>query len=159
MLQKRVKIFIAIGTVVALASVGIYFTFISSSQNSAERHFLENYYSLVNSTTGVTENYHKEIGKWERDEYDDQQFVSITDSFLSQFDQLLDRASRISTPEKFRDALDLYVKSLSSERASYTAFRDFIGTGDPRLNETSTDLLSNASKYELESFALINAQR
>jgi hypothetical protein len=159
MVQKRVKIFIAIGTILGLASFGIYFTFLPNSQNSAERHFFENYYSLVNSTTGVTENYHNEIGKWERGEYDDQQFVSITDSFLSRFDQLLDRASSINTPEKFRDALDLYVKSLSSERASYVAFKEFIMTGDPRLNETSTDLLSNASKYELESFTLISAQR
>jgi hypothetical protein len=159
MVRKRVKFFIAVGSIVALTSAGIYFSFLPSSQNSADRHFIENYYSLVNSTAGVTEHYHKEIGKWERDEYNDQQFVSITDSFLSQFDRLLDRASSISTPEKFRDALNLYVKSLSSERASYAAFRGFIETGDPRLNATSTDLLSNASKYELESFGLINAQR
>jgi hypothetical protein len=159
MVLKRVKILITVGTIVALASVGIYFTFLSSSQSSSERHFLEDYYSLVNSTTVVTENYHKEIGKWERDEYDDQQIVSITDSFLSQFDRLIERAYSISTPEKFRDALELYVKSLSSERASYVSFRDFIEKGDPRLNETSTDLLSNASKYELESFASINARR
>jgi hypothetical protein len=50
------------------------------------------------------------------------------------------------------------MKSLSSERASYSLFRDFVESGDPSLNEISTDLLSNATKYELESFALINAQ-
>ena len=38
-------------------------------------------------------------------------------------------------------------------------FRDFVETGDPKLNETSIDLLSNSTKYELESFNLINGLR
>jgi hypothetical protein len=159
MVRKRVKTYLVVGIILALASVGIYVTSLSSSQNLEDRQFLENYYSLVNTTTGVTEKYHKEIEKWERDEYDNQELVSITDSFLSQYDRLMDRASSFSTPDKFQNALDLYVKSLSSERASYALFRDFIETGDPKLNETSIDLLSNASKYELESFALMDAER
>ena len=43
--------------------------------------------------------------------------------------------------------------------SSYVLFRDFVETGDPILNETSIDLLSNATKYELESFDLINKTR
>ena len=38
-------------------------------------------------------------------------------------------------------------------------FLDFVETGDPRFNETSIDLLSNATKYELESFNIINSLR
>jgi hypothetical protein len=72
---------------------------------------------------------------------------------------LVERAYGFKPTQKYQDALDLYIKSLSSERASYTAFRDFVETGDPKLNESSIDLLSNATKYELESFALIAAEK
>jgi hypothetical protein len=82
--KKRAKTFTAIGIILALASVGIYLTSISSSQIQEEKQFLESYYSLVNATTGVTETYHKEIEKWERDQYDDRELVTITDSFLPQ---------------------------------------------------------------------------
>lgn len=58
------------------------------------------------------------------------------------------RPTSLSTPDKFQHALDLYLKSLSAERE----------TGNPSLNETSIDLLSVATKYELESFQLIDAQ-
>jgi hypothetical protein len=129
------------------------------SPEVAESEFLDNYYSLVNASTMVTENYHKEIEKWERDEYDDRELVTITDSFLPQYDLLLDRASGFDAPQRYQEALDLYISGLRSERASYTLFRDFIETGDPRLNETSVDLLTNATKYELESFNLIDAER
>lgn len=94
-----------------------------------------------------------------RDEYDDQALVDITNSFLSEYDLLVDRASSFKPPQKYQEALDLYIKSLNSERSSYTLFRDFVETGDPKLNQTSIDLLSNATKYELESFNLINTLR
>lgn len=159
MSKKRAKTFTVIGIIVALASAGIYLTSISSSQIQEEKQFLENYYSLVNATTGVTETYHKEIEKWERDQYDDRDLVAITDSFLPQYDLLVDKASGFKPPQKYQEALYLYISSLRSERASYAMFRDFLETGDPKLNETSIDLLSNATKYELESFDLINGLR
>ena len=62
MSRKRAKTITVIGIIVILVSVGIYVTFLSSSKISEEKQFLENYYSLVDATTGVTENYHKEIG-------------------------------------------------------------------------------------------------
>jgi len=105
---------------------------------------------------GVTEDYHNEIGKWQRGEYDDQQIVSVTNAFLIKYDDLMDSASSISSPQKY-EALELYIKSLESERASYASFRGYIETGDPRLNQTSANLLSNATEYEFESFFLINA--
>ncbi len=124
-----------------------------------EGDFIKNYYTLVNSATNVTESYHKEIEKWERNSYDDREIVGITNSYLSQFDQLVNDANNIDAPENYQKALDLYIKSLDSERQSYATFRDFVETGDPQLNKTSVDLLSNATKYELESFAVVNEVR
>lgn len=130
-----------------------------TSPQEVEAQFLDNYYSLVNASGKTTEAFHKEIEKWERNEYNDRELADVTNSFLSQYDSLVERASSIKAPQKYQEALDLYIKSLDSERASYVMFRDFVETGNPELNETSIDLLSNATKYELESFKLINKER
>ena len=157
--KKRAKTYIVIGIILALTSAGIYLAFLSSSQVNEEKQFLEAYYSLVDATTDVTENYHKEIEKWERDQYDNRKLVEVTDSFLSEYDLLVDKATSFKAPQKYPEALELYIKSLNSERTSYALFLDFVETGDPRFNETSIDLLSNATKYELESFNIINSLR
>jgi hypothetical protein len=128
------------------------------SQSSEDSEFLANFSSVVNQTNQVTQEYHNEIGKWQIGEYDDQEMISITDSYLPIYEQLINTATSFDAPEKFQNALDLYLKSLSSEQESYSLFRDFLVTGDPSLNETSIDLLTNATEYELESFALINEQ-
>ena len=52
----------------------------------------------------------------------------------------------------------LFVSLLISNDYCLSFTRDFLVTGDPSLNETSIDLLTNATEYELESFALINEQ-
>jgi hypothetical protein len=130
----------------------------SASLTAEESEFLSNFYSIVNQTNQVTGEYHNEIGKWQSGEYDDQEMISITDSYLPVYDQLINSASSFSVPEKFQNALDLYLKSLSSEQESYSLFRDFLLTGDASLDETSTDLLTNATEYELESFTSINEQ-
>jgi hypothetical protein len=157
--KKRAKTYIVIGIILALTSAGIYLAFLSSSQVNEEKQFLENYYTLVDATTGVTENYHKEIEKWEKDQYDNRKLVEVTDSFLSEYDRLVDKATSFKAPQKYREALELYIKSLNSERTSYAMFLNFVKTGDPKFNETSIDLLSNATRYELESFNIINSLR
>lgn len=143
----------------AITSIGIYLVFISSSQIAEEKNFLQNYYSLVESATAVTEKYHKEIEKWESDQYDDLELVNTTNSILLEYDVLVNKALSFKPPSKYQEALDLYIKSLNFESTSYALFRDFVETGDPKLNETSIDSLSNATKYELQSFNLINALR
>jgi hypothetical protein len=148
-----------IGIIVAITSIGIYLVFISSSQIAEEKNFLQNYYSLVESATAVTEKYHKEIEKWESDQYDDLELVNTTNSILLEYDVLVNKALSFKPPSKYQEALDLYIKSLNFESTSYALFRDFVETGDPKLNETSIDSLSNATKYELQSFNLINALR
>jgi hypothetical protein len=148
-----------IGIIVAITSIGIYLVFISSSQIAEEKNFLQNYYSLVESATAVTEKYHKEIEKWESDQYDDLDLVNTTNSILLEYDVLVNKALSFKPPSKYQEALDLYIKSLNFESTSYALFRDFVETGDPKLNETSIDSLSNATKYELQSFNLINALR
>jgi hypothetical protein len=60
------------------------------------------------------------------------------------------------TTAKYLQAKDLYIKSLQSEIGSYMHFRNFLITGNKTEDDTSTQLLSNALKYEIKSFAAFN---
>jgi hypothetical protein len=74
-----------------------------------------------------------------------------------QFQKLVSRAQALQpSTAKYLQAKDLYVKSLQSEIASYRHFRNFLATGNKTEDDTSTQLLSNALKFEIESFAAFN---
>jgi hypothetical protein len=59
------------------------------------------------------------------------------------------------TTTKYLQAKDC-IKSLQSEIWSYMHFRNFLVTGKRIEDDTSTQLLSNALKFEVESFAAFN---
>jgi hypothetical protein len=83
--------------------------------------------------------------------------ISITDNYLPEFQKLVSRAQSLQpTTAKYLQAKDLYVKSLQSEIGSYIHFRSFLVTGQSTQDDTSTQLLSNALKYEIKSFAAFN---
>jgi hypothetical protein len=60
------------------------------------------------------------------------------------------------TTAKYLQAKDLYIKSLQFEIGSYIHFRNSLVTGNKTEDDTSTQLLSNALKFEVESFAAFN---
>ena len=114
----------------------------------------------------MTQNYQSEIGKWLLKQYDNKTMVLITDKYLPQFQKLVTRAQALQpvtraqalqpTTTKYLQAKDLYVKSLQSEIGSYMHFRSFLATGNNTEDDISTQLLTNALKYEINSFAAFN---
>jgi hypothetical protein len=115
------------------------------------------YETLINDSHSLTESYQKEIGKWQSKQYDNRTMVLITDKYLPEFQKLVSRAQALQpTTTKYLQAKDLYIKSLQSEIESYMHFRSFLVTGDRTEDNTSTQLLSNALKYEIKSFAAFN---
>jgi hypothetical protein len=115
------------------------------------------YETLINDSHSLTESYQKEIGKWQSKQYDNKTMVLITDKYLPEFQKLVSREQALQpTTPKYLQAKDLYIKSLQSEIESYMYFRSFLVTGDRTEDNTSTQLLSNALKYEIKSFAAFN---
>jgi hypothetical protein len=83
--------------------------------------------------------------------------ILITDKYLPEFHKLVGRAQALQpTTAKYLQAKDLYIKSLQSEIGSYMHFRNFLVTGSKVEDDTSTQLLSNALKYEIKSFDAFN---
>ena len=115
------------------------------------------YETLINDSHSLTQNYQGKIGKWISKQYDNKTMVLITGKYLPQFQKLVTRSQALQpTTTKYLQAKDLYVKSLQSEIGSYMHFRNFLATGNNTEDDISTQLLTNALKYEINSFAAFN---
>jgi hypothetical protein len=127
-----------------------------SNNSNITKSFHGAYETLINDSHSLTQSYQKEIGKWQSKQYDNNTMISITDRYLPEFQKLVDRAQALqSTTTKYLQAKDLYIKSLQSEIGSYMHFRNFLATGNRTEDNVSTQLLSNALKYELIPLLLL----
>jgi hypothetical protein len=128
-----------------------------ASNNNMAQAFHESYEMLINNSHLLTQNYQKEIGKWQTKQYDNKTMISVTDNYLPKFQQLVDKAEALQpTNGKYIQALDLYIKSLQSEIESYKHFRNFLVSHNSSDNGVSTQLLSDAFRYEMNSFSTFN---
>ena len=130
---------------------------IVSNNRNINQSFHVAYERLINDSHALTQSYQKEIGKWQSKQYDNKTIISITDKYLPEFQKLVNRGQDLKpTTAKYLQAKDLYIKSLQSEIGSYMHFRNFLVTGNKTEDNISTQLLSNALKYEINSFAAFN---
>jgi hypothetical protein len=104
---------------------------------------------IVNQSLILTKSYQDEIGKWMSHQYDNSTFVSITDSFVPKFVNLVNSAQNMTFPQDYKNIHDALVNSLKSETDSYKHFRNYLVSGNKTEDEISTDLLTNALQYEM----------
>ncbi len=104
---------------------------------------------IVNQSLILTQSYQDEIGKWMSHQYDNSTFVSITDSYIPKFENLVNSAQNMTFPKDYKNIHDALVNSLKSETDSYKHFRNYLVTGNKTEDEISTDLLTKALQYEM----------
>ena len=83
--------------------------------------------------------------------------AEIVDSYLPKYQQLVDGAKAIETPDRYIDARDLLVKSIEAEKDSNEHFREYLLTGDDKEYKKASDLLSLSLKHEAESSVAMSA--
>ena len=128
-----------------------------STTSSNFTSFHKSYEILVNDSHLLTQTYQNEIKKWQLKQYNNSTIISITDNYLPKFQKLINRVEALQpTTANYAQARDLYIKSLQSEMESYRHFRNFLATGNPAEDRISTQLLSEALRYEINSFAAFN---
>jgi hypothetical protein len=127
---------------------------IASNSSNRTQSFHVAYETLINDSRSLTQSYQSEIGKWQSKQYDNKTMILITDKYLPEFQKLVNRVQALQpTTAKYLQAKSLYIKSIQSEIGSYVHFRNFLVTGNKTEDDISTQLLSNALKYEIKSFA------
>jgi hypothetical protein len=104
---------------------------------------------IVNQSLILTKSYQDEIGKWMSHQYDNSTLISITDSFVPKFENLVNSAQNVTFPKDYKNIHDALVNSLKSETDSYKHFRNYLVSGNKTEDEISTDFLTKALQYEM----------
>jgi hypothetical protein len=130
----------------------------NSTISNIVHSFADSFAKLVNDTRSLSLSYQNEIGKWQLHQHDNTSMISITNDYLPKFQNIFERVQELKPPsEGYKRALDLFAKSIQSEMASHIHFRNFLATSNLKEDERSIQLLSDAFKYENESFDAFKA--
>jgi hypothetical protein len=151
--RERIIIFCGIGVLALIVAFALYL----QMQRSKVQAFSEAYARLIDDSRILTHNYQNEVGKWKLKQYSNDTMISITDQFLPGFQSLVDRAKSLPDSEKYSKARDFIIQSFRSEIESYKHFRNLLATGNNAEDSKSTQLLSDALRYEAQAFAAFNA--
>lgn len=119
-----------------------------SGNKTTLKVFTDSLRGLVSKSTELTGKYQLELGKWTTKENDNSTMISITDRYLSLFKDLENEAADLAVPTGQENIKDSFVKSISSEAASYEHFKNYLITGNRTEDELSIDNLSLAFQYE-----------
>ena len=145
--MKSKKSLLGIVILVAIVSIGLL-VFANPFQSSTQI-FTESLRVLVSKSGDLTRNYQEEVGKWNMKKLDNLTMVTITDRYLSQFEELENEAKALNVPNEYENIRDSFVSSVESEASSYEHFKNYLITGDKTEDQLSNDKLSLAFKQEL----------
>ena len=138
-----------LGIVILAAIVSIGLLLFSNPFKSNTQIFTESLRVLVSKSGDLTRNYQEEVGKWNMKKLDNLTMVTITDRYLSQFEELENQAKALNVPNEYENIRDSFVSSVESEASSYEHFKNYLITGDKTEDQLSNDKLSLAFKQEL----------
>ena len=138
-----------LGIVILAAIVSIGLLVFANPFKSNTQIFTESLRVLVSKSGDLTRNYQEEVGKWNMKKLDNLTMVTITDRYLSQFEELENDAKALNVPNEYENIKDSFVSSVESEASSYEHFKNYLISGDKTEDQLSNDKLSLAFKQEL----------
>jgi predicted PurR-regulated permease PerM len=149
-MSKRSKVAVIVTMVVIVVGVGAFY--LVSPLFISTQSFANSFESVVNETRLLSLDYDAQVQKWQRGEHSNESMASITDTYLPRYQELINRTNDLQTPTGYENVTNLYAKSLESELKSNIQFRDYLLTGNKTESEASMQSLSDAFRYEIESF-------
>jgi len=138
-----------LGIVILAAIVSIGLLVFANPFQSNTQIFTESLRVLVSKSGDLTRNYQEEVGNWNMEKLDNLTMVTITDRYLSQFEELENEAKALNVPNEYENIRDSFVSSVESEASSYKHFKNYLISGDKTEDQLSNDKLSLAFKQEL----------
>jgi len=129
---------------------------ITSTSSQPTTLFVNSFAKLVKDAHDLTQSYQNEFGKWKMHQHDNKTMISIINNYLPKYENLVNESKMLQL-NQYQNASDLYTKSLGSELQSYVHFRNYLLTNNSTENKLSSKFLSDAFKYEIDSFKVLNA--
>jgi len=141
------KSLLGIAILAVIVSIGLLV--FANPFKSNTQIFADSLRVLVSKSGDLTHNYQQEVGKWNNKEVDNSTMITITDKYLSQFEELENEARTLNVPNEYENIRNSFVSSIGSEASSYEHFKNYLITGDKSEDQLSNDKLSLAFKQEL----------
>jgi hypothetical protein len=138
-----------LGIVILAAIVSIGLLVFANPFKSNIQNFTESLRVLVSKSGGLTRNYQEEVGRWNMKKFDNLTMITITDRYLSQFENLENEAKALNVPNEYENIRESFVSSVESEASSYEHFKNYLISGNKTEDQLSSDKLSLAFKQEL----------
>ena len=145
--MKSKKLLLGIVILATIVSIGLLV--FGNPFKSNTQIFTESLRVLVSKSGDLTRNYQEEVGNWNMEKLDNLTMVTITDRYLSQFEELENEAKALNVPNEYENIRDSFVSSVESEASSYEHFKNYLISGDKTEDQLSNDKLSLAFKQEL----------
>ncbi len=145
--MKSKKSLLGILILAAIVSIGLLV--FANPFKSNTQIFTESLRVLVSKSGDLTQNYQEEVGKWNMKKLDNLTMITITDRYLTQFEELENEAKALNVPNEYENIRDSFVSSVESEASSYDHFKNYLISGNKAEDQLSNDKLSLAFKQEL----------
>jgi hypothetical protein len=139
-------------TIVGIAAIGVVLGFMVMLQVEAGRNndFKRSIDAIAFDAIALTQKYQAEEGKWTNNQYDNSTMMSVIEDYDSRYQDLIDRANQLDTPEKYRNAREHLVKAIQAEQQSNLHLRNHLATGSEEEYERSIDLFSLSLQYSAD---------
>ncbi len=154
--KKRASRIVTFGGIGVIAAVVGFMVFLQV-ENARNNEFKKSIDAIATETISLTREYQVEEGKWVDNEHDNATMIMKIDEYSPRYQDLIDRANALDTPEKYAVAKKFLVMSIESEKQSNEHLRNHLQTGDPEEYERSVDLFSRSLQYSAEYDAAIGA--
>jgi len=155
MKRKQKSRIITIGGIVAIA---VLVGFMISLQVEVMRNnkFKRGFEKIVIDVNTLTQQYQGEESKWQKN-YDNSTMISVINQYLPKYQELIDRAEALDTPERYKESQSYLVSAIESEKQSNEHFRNYLVTGDQQEYDRSSDLLTKSLTDSANADAAIKA--
>lgn len=145
-----------IGGFAAIGGIVVFMVLlqVSNAQNATFRQSWDN---IAFDAIALTKEYQAQESKWVAKQYDNQTMAGIVDSYMPRYQQIIDKAKALDTPDRYAESRDLLVKAIQTEKDSNEHFKTYLLTGDKEEYKKVQDLTSLSLKYSAEADSAIKA--
>jgi hypothetical protein len=152
--KRTTSRFITIGGIAVIGAIVAFMVFlqIDAARNNEYKRAFE---KIVIDTNALTKEYTAEEAKWLAQ--DNSTLIKVIDQYQPRYDQLLERAKALNTPEKYTDSRNYLLSTIDLEKQSYQHFRNYLATGNQTEYEKSSEMLTKSLAESANADAAIKA--
>ena len=149
MAKRKASKAITIGGLAALAAVVVVMIllFAADRRNSDAERSID---AIAIDAIALTGEYQEEEGKWVKKLYDNNTMITVIEQYDPRYQALIEQASQLDVPERYRLPQDLLIKAVESEKQSNLHLRNHLVSGSPEEYEKSVDLFSLSLQYSAD---------